>query len=60
MNGRLVAGLLVLLLPAVLIGVTAVYFGSNPLSILVLVTLMIVGSLYLMTYPEVLGAHPSG
>lgn len=56
MNGRQFAGLLTLLLPAVLIAVTWKFYGSNPLAILVLITTMIVGSLYLLSYPETVGS----
>ena len=59
MNGRQVTGILTLLVPAVLIGVTWKFFGSNPLSILGLLLVMIVGSLYLLSYPEVTGGHPA-
>ena len=41
-----------LVLPAALIGVTVARFSSNPVSIVVLVGLMIVGALYLLTYRE--------
>ena len=52
MDGRVATALLTLLLPAILIGVTIAYFGSNPVSILVLLTIVIIGSLYMLSYPE--------
>ncbi len=55
MDGRLVTGLGLLVLPAVLIGVTVEWFGSNPVSIFVLIALMIVGGLYILTYREAFG-----
>jgi hypothetical protein len=59
MNGRLIAGILTLLLPAVLIAATVGFFNSNPLAILVLIIAMIMGTLYLLSYPEVLGGQPA-
>ncbi len=44
--------LLFLVLPAALIGVTVVAFSSNPIAILVLIALMIIGGFYLLTYRE--------
>lgn len=52
MDGRVATVLLTLLLPVVLIGLTVAEFGSNPLSILLLLTVMIIGSLYLLSYTE--------
>jgi hypothetical protein len=59
MNGRQITGILTLLAPAVLLGVTVAYFGSNPLAVLVLIVVMIMGAMYLLTYPEVLTGRPS-
>ncbi len=50
MNGRILAALVVLVIPAALIGVTVYLFSSNPLSIMALVGLMAVGGLYMVTY----------
>jgi hypothetical protein len=52
MDGRLATGLLTLLLPAILIGVTYVDFGSNPLAILTLFAVMVMGCFYLISYRE--------
>ncbi|MGI0132696.1 MAG: hypothetical protein ACREDK_06365 [Thermoplasmata archaeon] len=52
MDGRLITVLLTFLLPAVLIGVTIWRFSINPLAILVLLTVMIAGALYLLTYSD--------
>ncbi|HTT72647.1 MAG TPA: hypothetical protein VMG99_00645 [Thermoplasmata archaeon] len=52
MDGRLVTVLLTFLLPAVLIGVTVVWFASNPVSIFVLFSVMVGGGLYLLSYTE--------
>jgi hypothetical protein len=52
MDGRVITGLLTLVLPSALIGVTIWQFGSNPLAILGLIVVMIGGSMYLLTYSE--------
>jgi hypothetical protein len=50
MDGRLITVLFALVLPGILIGVTAVYFALNPLSILACIGVMVGGSLYLLSY----------
>jgi hypothetical protein len=55
MDGRLFTVLALLVLPAALIGVTIVWFASNPVGILVLIAVMIIGAFYLMTYRETFG-----
>ncbi|MGB6501141.1 MAG: hypothetical protein WBG19_07070 [Thermoplasmata archaeon] len=52
MDGRLFTVLVFLLLPAGGIGVTIAWFSSNPISILFMIGVMIVGSFYLLTYRE--------
>jgi hypothetical protein len=52
MDGRLLTVLLLLLLPGALIGVTIVEFHSNPVSIMALIAVMIVGAFYLLSYTE--------
>ena len=52
MDGRFWTLLLAIILPAALIGVTVAAFSSNPISILVLLTLMVGGVLYLLTYTD--------
>lgn len=52
MEGRSWVVVLTLILPAILIGITIVKFAINPLSILVLLTIMVGGVLYLQTYTE--------
>ncbi|HTT15051.1 MAG TPA: hypothetical protein VMG81_04645 [Thermoplasmata archaeon] len=52
MDGRLLIVLLTFVLPAALMGITIVYFASNPVSFLVLFGVMIGGALYLLTYQE--------
>ncbi len=52
MDGRVFTVLAAFLLPAILIGITVWKFASNPLAILGLITVMIVGGFYLLTYRE--------
>lgn len=50
MDGRHYTVLFLLLLPAVLIGLTVWMFASNPLAIFSLMAVMIVGAFYLLSY----------
>jgi hypothetical protein len=50
MDGRHYTLLFLIILPAVLIGVTIWQFASNPLSVFVLLAVMLVGGLYLLSY----------
>ena len=52
MDGRLLTVLLTLLLPAALLGVTIVYFSSNPVAIFSLLAVMVGGAFYLLSYTE--------
>jgi hypothetical protein len=52
MDGRLFTVLVLLILPAALIGVTVFEFHSNPVAILVLIAVMIAGAFYLLSYTE--------
>lgn len=52
MDGRLATVLLTFVLPLALIGVTAKYFSVNPIAILVLIGVMVVGAFYLLSYSE--------
>jgi hypothetical protein len=52
MNGRQFTLIACLLVPAALIGVTIALFSSNPLSIFGLIAVMVIGSIYLLTYRE--------
>ncbi len=52
MDGRWVTLLLLIALPAALIGVTIEFFSSNPVSIFVLLAAMVIGGFYLLTYNE--------
>ncbi len=55
MDGKLVTGVGLLAVPAALIGVTVAWFSSNPVSIFVLLSAMLVGAFYLFTYRETFG-----
>lgn len=52
MDGRIATLLLTVVAPAALIAVTAVYFALNPFAILILISVMIAGLLYLLSYRE--------
>ena len=52
MDGRLFTVLVLLVLPAALIGLTALEFSSNPVAIFALLAVMIVGVFYLVSYAE--------
>jgi hypothetical protein len=52
MDSRWIVGALTIALPTALIGVTVYQFSSNPLSLLALLAVMIVGGIYLLSYPE--------
>jgi len=55
MDGKLVTGIGLLAVPAVLLGATVAWFSSNPVSIFALIALMLVGAFYLLTYRETFG-----
>ena len=52
MEGRLLTFLLLIALPAVLLGVTIAFFHSNPVSVVVLIGVMLVGGFYILSYTE--------
>jgi hypothetical protein len=52
MDGRLLTVLLLLVVPAALLGVTVLEFSSNPVAVLALIAVMIAGGFYLLTYSE--------
>ena len=52
MDGRLFAVVVLLIVPAALIGVTVAEFAANPVSIMALIAIMLVGVFYLLTYSE--------
>jgi len=58
-DGRFLVVGLTLVLPAVLIAATVAWFSTNPLALLALFSVMLLGSLYLLTYSDTFSAHPS-
>ncbi len=52
MDGRVFVVALGLILPAVLIGVTVVWYSDNPISMLILFSVMLLGALYLVSYKD--------
>jgi hypothetical protein len=52
MDGRWFTALALLVAPAVGIGVTVVWFASNPVAIFTAFAAMIAGAFYLLTYTE--------
>jgi len=52
MDGRWFTAFFLFLLPTIGIVATIVWFSSNPIAILVALSAMIVGALYLLTYTE--------
>lgn len=55
MDGRLFTVIAFLAIPTALIALTILKFASNPVSIFVLICIMIMGSIYLLTYKETFG-----
>lgn len=51
-KGKILAGLVGIVLPAVLLGVAIVFFSSNPLAVIGTITTMIGGGMYLLSYQE--------
>jgi len=52
MDGRALTLLVAELVPAALIGVTIWRFASNPVALVVLLGVMVVGGLYLLSYTD--------
>jgi hypothetical protein len=52
MDGRVFTLLLTQLLPAGLIGVTIWRYAANPVALVALLVVMVVGGLYLLTYSD--------
>ena len=52
MDGRIPTVLIGLVAPFVALGVTVVYFATNPLAVLGSFTAIIAGSLYLLSYTD--------
>lgn len=52
MDGRIPAGIVTLVVPTALLGVTIEDFSANPIAILVELAVMFGGALYLLTYSD--------
>ncbi|HTT35825.1 MAG TPA: hypothetical protein VMH78_08185 [Thermoplasmata archaeon] len=52
MDGRVLVLLLAEVVPAALIGVTIWEFASNPIGLLALLTTMVLGAFYILSYAE--------
>lgn len=52
MDGRVFVVGLTLVLPAILIAATVIWYSDNPLSMLVLFSVMLLGALYLVSYKD--------
>ncbi len=52
MDGRIFVVGLTLVLPAILIAATVIWYSDNPLSMLVLFSVMLLGALYLVSYKD--------
>lgn len=59
MDGRILVVALTIVLPAVLMGATIVWFATNPIAMLVLFSAMLLGGLYLLSYTETFGGRPA-
>ncbi|MCI4353270.1 MAG: hypothetical protein L3K14_07820 [Thermoplasmata archaeon] len=52
MDGRFIVVGLTIVLPAILLVAAVAWFNTNPLSVLVLFAVMLIGALYLLSYTE--------
>lgn len=59
MDGRYIVVGLAILLPAVLMGVTVAWFSTNPLTMLVLFAVMLLGCVYLVSYSDTFSGNPA-
>ena len=59
MDGRFVVVGLTIVLPAVLMAMTVVWYSTNPISMLVLFSVMLLGALYLLSYADTYTSNPS-
>jgi hypothetical protein len=55
MDGRLATVLLGFVLPGILLAVTIEWFGTNPLTVLVLFSVIVGAAFYLLTYSDSFG-----
>jgi predicted branched-subunit amino acid permease len=57
-DGRWIVVGLTIVLPAILMVLTVAYYSTNPISMLVLFSVMLFGCLYLLSYSDVFSANP--
>jgi hypothetical protein len=57
-DGRFLVVGLALILPAILIGVTVAWFSTNPLALLALISVMVLGAFYLLSYTNAFSETP--
>jgi hypothetical protein len=57
-DGRWIVIGLTIVLPAILMVVTVAYYATNPVSMLVLFSVMLFGCLYLLSYTDAFSANP--
>ncbi len=55
MNGKLFTILAMFVVPVALLGVTIAWFSSNPISVFTLISVMVIGGVYLLTYRDAFG-----
>ncbi|MFZ0830719.1 MAG: hypothetical protein WCB18_05520 [Thermoplasmata archaeon] len=59
MDGRILVVALTLALPAALIAATVAWYSTNPVSLLILFSVMLLGGLYLLSYSDTFSANPA-
>jgi len=52
MDSRVIAALLTIALPAALIGVTVYRFSANPIALVTLMGVMVLGAVYVLSYGD--------
>lgn len=58
-DGRFIVVGLTIVLPAVLMVATVAWFSTNPISMLVLLSVALLGCLYLISYTDAFSGNPS-
>jgi hypothetical protein len=58
-DGRYIVVALALVLPAILMAITVAWFSTNPISMLILFSVMLLGCLYLLSYSDAFSGRPS-
>jgi hypothetical protein len=58
-DGRYLVVALTLVLPAALMAITVAWYSTNPVAMLVLFSVVLLGGLYLLSYGDTFSAHPT-